>query len=70
MAKTTHLHFIVWAFERIESDTGNYIGNSTLDLIAEDAPSALNRAAEIIPDRVYRVHQVIEHFDNQPCSKG
>jgi hypothetical protein len=67
---STHLHFIIWAYERIESDTGNYIGNSVLDLIAESAESAVRRAESILPERQYRVHQVIEHFDNQPCSKG
>jgi len=66
----THLHCIVWAYERVEAGTGNYVDNTTLDLLCELPSEAMHRAAALIPGKQYRIHAVIEHMDGQPCSKG
>jgi hypothetical protein len=63
----THLHFIVWAWEKVEPGTGNFINNTTLDLIAESSEDALLRAAKFVkkPEGNYCVRSVIEHYDGQ-----
>lgn len=63
-----HLHFIVWAYDRIEPDSGNYINNVILDLIVESHSEAMLRAHILVPDKPgYCIRSVIEHFDGQ-CS--
>ena len=58
-----HLHFIVWAFDEYDPYSGNCKNNTTLDLIAESVPDAIERAQELFPGKLYRVHSIIEHFD-------
>ena len=68
LTTTTHLHWLVWAYERIEPGTGNYLDNTQLDLIAPTADEALARAHDLLPTKPnLRVHSVIEHLDGQPC---
>lgn len=66
-----HLHFIVWAYDRIEPDTGNYINNVVLDLISDSSEKAVARARGLVPDKPgYCVRSVIEHFDEQCRGHG
>ena len=66
--RSTHKHFIVWAAQRIEPGTGNYVENVTIDLIVESAEEALAEARMLAPDKaIYTLRQVIEHFNGQSC---
>jgi len=67
---TTHLHCIVHAYDRIEADTGNYINDTVVDVLAEDAKAALIRVEELVPGKNYALATIIEHLDGQPCAKG
>jgi len=67
---TTHFHFIVWAWERIEPGTGNYINNTTIDLICRTSTEALGRARDLVPDKAgYAIRSVIEHVEGA-CVTG
>lgn len=63
----THLHFIIWAAERIEQGTGNFMENTILDLMAVTTEEALARARGLIKKNIYVVRQVVEHLDGA-CS--
>ncbi len=61
---TKHTHFIVWAYDRIEEGTGNYINNVIIDLIDITSEEAIKRAKEIVKGKKgYCIRSVIEHFD-------
>jgi len=61
----THFHFIVWACERVDISTGNFIDNASIDLIASDSDEALTRAKKLVRKNVYAIHSVIEHFGEE-----
>lgn len=63
-----HLHYIVWAFDEYDPDTGHCRNNTTLDLIAQTVQEAVLRAQEIFPGKLYRINSIIEHFDGA-CQK-
>lgn len=66
----THYHFIVWAYERIEAGTGNYIDNVVLDLISPSPEHALQRAKTLAPKKGgYCVRSIIEHFEGA-CTRS
>ena len=65
-----HLHYIVWAYDRVEPQTGNFINNVTLDLLAKSEAEALKRASTLVKKPNYCVRGVIEHFDGQPCGRA
>ena len=68
--RLTHLHYIVWGYDRIEATTGNYVDNTIIDVIAGSETAALARAKDLVKKKAYRVNTVVEHFDGQPCSKA
>ena len=65
----THLHYIVWGYERIEPGTGNHLDNVILDIFALSAVEALARAKVLVPGKnEYCVRSVIEHLATGACS--
>jgi len=70
VSKTTHLHFIIWSCESIDFETNACKNATTLDLIAETAEEAIERAKKLSPNTLYKVHMIIEHFNDQPCKGG
>lgn len=69
-----HYHVIVQAY-RAESNTGDLLDTSTIDLMITDAPDeeraalrAMQRAKRFIQKQNYRISSVIEH-DEELCSK-
>lgn len=70
MSSSTHLHWIIYSYDRVEEGTGNLIGNTVVDLLAESRQGAMKRAKALMPNKMYLIKNVIEHFDGQPCSKG
>lgn len=69
-SNNTHLHYIVWAYERVEPGTGNYLDNTVVDVIVESEAKALTKAKGLVKKHLYCVRTVVEHFDGQPCSKA
>ncbi len=65
--RKTHLHFVIWSCDHIDLETGNCIDATTLDLIAETTEEAIERAKKLAPNNLYKIHMVLEHFDDQPC---
>lgn len=59
----THLHFIIWAAERIEQGTGNFMENTIIDLVAASTEEALARARGLVKKNVYVLRQIVEHLD-------
>lgn len=59
-----HLHFIVWAYEKIEPGTGNYLENTVIDLIDTSTNNAIKRAKGLVSGKAgYCIRSVIEHYD-------
>lgn len=58
----THMHFIVYVADRIEPGTGNYIDNTSLDLICATSDEAIARARGLVRKNIYSIRQIIEHF--------
>lgn len=58
----THLHFIIWAADRVEAGTGNYIDNAIIDLVAVTSEEAEARARGLIKKNIYTIRQIIEHI--------
>ena len=69
MKPPTHCHYIVWAYERIEPGTGNYVDNTIIDVLADGEPEAISKAKSMVRKKAYRVQMIIEHLDGQPCAK-
>ena len=42
--KKTHLHYIIWGYDRVEPTTGNYVDNTVIDIIADSEAAALTKA--------------------------
>ena len=64
-----HLHWIVWACDRIEEGTGNFINNVSLDLVCKDSTEALERSRRLVPGKGhYAIRQIIEHLPGE-CSR-
>lgn len=60
----THLHFVCWAFERIEPGSGNYLDNVIVEVFAESSAEALRKAESLVPHKPYYcVRSVIEHME-------
>lgn len=64
-----HYHWVVWAYAREDPDTGNCVDNTVVDLVCKDRDEAMTRTRQLIPDKLYRIASVIEHFDGNPCGK-
>jgi len=65
-----HLHYIIWAYERIEAGTGNYIDNVVVDILATSEEEALIRASTLVRKPSYCIRSVIEHFNGWPCGRS
>jgi len=68
MNRNTHLHFIIQSYESVEPRTGNYINATTFDLICASIEEARARVRNMMPQNRIVVREVIEHFDDFPCS--
>lgn len=58
-----HLHFLVWAYKQREGDS--YRGIVHIDIICKTPQEALQRAERLMPDHLYRIQSIIEHFDKE-----
>lgn len=60
----SHIHWLIWAYERIEPGTGNYIENTQIDIVTTSLELALDKAKRLVPGKAgYVVRSVIEHLD-------
>lgn len=64
----THLHYIIWGFERNDLVTGQVYDMATIDVIAPDEKAALEKAQRLVKKSGYFVKSVVEHISGQPCS--
>jgi hypothetical protein len=67
---STHYHYIIWGYERVEPGTGNFIENAIIDVLALNEGEAIKRAKSLVTKANYIVREVIEHIDGQPCGRA
>ena len=59
----THLHWVIWAYE--QQMKGQFIGMTTLDVIAPDVNAAIVLARQRVPGKAgYWVNNCVEHHDD------
>ena len=75
--RSTHYHWIVWAYAKREPLKDEFYGAMSVEVLADSYAEALNKVENLIPrisftipsEAGYAVRQVIEHMDGA-CNGG